>query len=48
MWPLLDAFTRAATQPLVFDHDPHYNPAGHQVAAQEIAAQLEVSGLLTP
>lgn len=48
VWPLLDAFTRAATQPLVFDHDPHYNPAGHQVAAQEIAAQLEVSGLLTP
>ncbi|MCE9613098.1 MAG: SGNH/GDSL hydrolase family protein [Lentisphaerae bacterium] len=37
--PLSQAFARTAG-PLEFAHDPHWNPAGHQVAADAIDATL--------
>jgi len=46
VWPLLEAFQQAPARPLVFDHDPHYNPAGHRVAAEAIAERIEAAGLL--
>jgi len=35
--PLLPAFEGSLQRPLVFDHDPHWNPAGHAVVAGALA-----------
>ncbi len=47
IWSLLEPFREAGGGPevsLVFDHDPHWNSAGHRVAGEALAAELVSSG----
>ena len=44
VWSLLPAFRGAEHGPLVFDHDPHWNAAGHRVAGETLAAWLFEAG----
>lgn len=43
VWSLLEPFL-AAEGPLVFDHDPHWNDAGHRVAGEALADWLAEAG----
>lgn len=40
VWSLLEAFRTTEVFPVCFEHDPHWNPAGHQVAAEALAPRL--------
>ena len=35
---LLPAFRASSQRPLVFDHDPHWNAAGHALVAEVLAS----------
>ena len=43
VWSLLEPFSRAEG-PLVFDHDPHWNAAGHRAAGQALGDWLVEDG----
>jgi hypothetical protein len=43
---LLPAFKATSEFPLVFPHDPHWNPAGHAFVARTMADALVTAGLL--
>lgn len=45
-YDLLTDFATAHTVPLCFEDDPHWTPAGHQVAAEAIADRLVAGGHL--
>jgi len=40
VWSLLATFQSTEVFPVCFEHDPHWNPAGHQVAAEALAPPL--------
>jgi hypothetical protein len=41
VWSLLEAFQQTDVFPVCFDHDPHWVPAGHRVAADALIPMLE-------
>ncbi len=44
VWGLVDDFRAWRGGPLVFDQDPHWNEAGHLLAARTVARKLEEIG----
>ena len=46
VFSLLGDFKNSGVFPTTFDADPHYNPAGHRIAAKGIADRLIRSGLI--
>ena len=46
VFSLLPAFLASDTFPLVFDHDPHWNEAGHRLVGEALADYLVAEGLI--
>lgn len=44
IWGLVEAFRAHRGGPLVFEQDPHWNEAGHLLAARTVAGHLERAG----